>query len=577
MVIVVDSEVVYVLGIHQSGPISSAAILKNGNLIAGIAEERITRIKQDRNFPHNAIDFCLNSCGIDIGSVNQIAIGWNPGENVALKCRDGFSQWMRYPGEWLSSVPNNLLPLYENDFVSTDTMFEDINKKKTTVHFIDHHMSHARLAYEIAGKNECAILVVDGWSEQKVTTWMHAKNGGIEIIQKEIFPNSIGCFYAAITDFLGYQVFQDEWKVMGMAAYGNAKKIPQISELIHIKSEGSYELNLSYFDFYNFDRSGFFSSKMESLLGAKRKSNERLCQHHFDIAAACQYLFQQVMDNACSFLYDSTGCDTIAIAGGAAMNCLYNGSITKNTKFSNCSVSFAPDDSGNSIGAALEVAYRNRMKINMKDQTSAIGIEFSEEKIGNVLEKYKLKYRVSKNIIDETAEFLACNKVVGWFQGKSEFGQRALGHRSILASPIRPEMKNVLNDSIKFREFFRPFAPMILKERVNDYFDAQHADSVYYMEKALKYKKKIISLIPATVHKDETGRLQVVDKKLEPLLHGLLIAFEKKTGVPVVINTSFNLNGEPIVNSIEDALRTFFTSGLDILVCGHFIIEKKHM
>ncbi len=572
-----NSDVEYILGIHQSGPISSAAILRNGELVAGIAEERITRIKHDRNFPHNAIDFCLNSCGIDIGSINQIAIGWNPGENVALKYKDGFSQWMRYPGEFLSSVPNNLLPLYDNNIISTSTIFEGIHKEKTTIHFIDHHMSHARLAYDVAGKSECAIIVVDGWSEQKVTTWMHAKDGEIKIIKKEVFPNSIGCFYAAITDFLGYKVFQDEWKIMGMAAYGNAKKIPQISELIHIQPEGSYELNLSYFDFYNFDRSGFFSSKMESLLGPKRKFGEKLLQRHFDIAAACQHLFQEVMDNACSHLYESTGCDTISIAGGAAMNCLYNGSITKNTKFTNCSVSFAPDDSGNSIGSALEVAYRNKIKVNMKNQTSAIGIEFSDEQIGRILDNYKVKYRISKNIAEDTAEFLACNKVVGWFQGKSEFGQRSLGHRSILASPLKQEMKDILNKSIKFRELYRPFAPMILKERVNDYFDTQQDNQCYYMEKAWKYKKNVISLVPATVHEDETGRLQIVDKKREPLLHELLIAFEKKTGIPLVINTSFNLNGEPIVNNVEDALRTFFTSGLDILVCGHFIIEKGYI
>lgn len=280
------------------------------------------------------------------------------------------------------------------------------------------------------------------------------------------------------------------------------------------------------------------------------------------------------MDNLLSFLYQKTGCANVVLAGGVALNCLYNGAIVKRTDFSKCRISFAPDDSGNSIGAAFAVAAKAGQKIDAAGQTSSIGIKFTNNEIGEILEKYKIRWRLLKDKPREVAALLAQNKAVGWFEGRSEFGQRALGHRSIFASPRKKTMKDNLNKMVKYRESYRPFAPMIPLEKFNKFFNTTDLEPVRYMEKAVKFHQEAIKKVPAVVHKDGTGRLQTVSKEEEPLLHKLLSEFESITGVPILLNTSFNLNGEPIVNTPEDALKTFMTSGLDALVLEDYLINK---
>ncbi|MDD2753517.1 MAG: carbamoyltransferase C-terminal domain-containing protein [Candidatus Portnoybacteria bacterium] len=565
----------YIVGIHQSGPIASAVILKDGKLVAGSPEERFTRVKQDKAFPHKALDFCLDYCKISPENVDIFAIGWNAGENVAMKYRGGFSDWMRYPGEWLASVPNHLLPLFERGVKQANSSFDFDNGNKTNIIFVDHHACHAQAAYQISGFEECALMVTDGWSEQKVTSWIYAKNDKLETIRTKFFPESVGCLYAALTDFLGYRPFADEWKVMGMAAYGNKKVFaPQMSKLVRILKDGDYELDLSYFGFYNFDQPKSYSEKMEKLFGSARKPNEQLLKKHYDIAAAGQEMFERVMENNLAFLSRQTGSKNLVLSGGTAMNCLFNGSVVQKTDFSRCSIGFAPDDSGNSIGAAFSAALQSGIKVQAPGQTAAIGKEYSSEKIGELLEKYKIKSRRLKNRAAEAADLLARNKVIGWFQGRSEFGQRALGHRSIFASPKNKEMKDKLNSMVKYREAYRPFAPMIPFERLSEYFETRDSDQVRYMEKAFKFREQAIKKVPAVVHQDGTGRLQTVSRNEEPLLRELLDEFEERAGVPVLLNTSFNLNGEPIVNSPEDALKTFFTSGIEALFIEDYLIEK---
>jgi|APSaa5957512535_1039671.scaffolds.fasta_scaffold21787_3 carbamoyltransferase len=565
----------YVLGVHQSGLIASATVIKDGQVVAGLPEERLTRIKHDRSFPQNAINFCLNECGITIHDIEIMAIGWNPGENAAQKYRSGFSDWMRYPGEWLSSVPNHILPLLNNNILQTNSNYLDETGNRFNINYIDHHTCHARLSYEVSGFSKAALLVADGWSEQKVTSLYYAENGRINKIKSINFPNSVGCFYAAMTEFLGYKPFNDEWKVMGMAAYGDSNKHPQIDKLVSLKDKGEYELDLSFFDFYNFDRSGFFSEKMETLLGTARKTSDALEQRHYDLAAATQALFGKIMDNLLDYLYEVTSCPNVCLSGGVAMNCLYNGKVTESTGFSRCHISFAPDDSGNSIGAALEASIGIGQKANAENLNSTIGQEFENDYIGKILETYKLRHRKVKDITVEVADMLSKNRVIGWVQGKSEFGQRSLGHRSILASPVDKNMKGRLNKAVKFRESYRPFAPMISCENVLSYFDTNTEQlPVRYMEKALQFRKEVIDGVPAVVHNDGTGRLQTVIPEKEPLLHDLLQRFHKITNCPVLLNTSFNLNGEPIVNSPEDAIKTYFTSGIDSLILGDFIIDK---
>lgn len=564
----------HILGLHQSGPITSAAVIADGAVQAAAAQERFSRIKQDSGFPLDAARFCLNRIGCDLEGIGHVAIGWNPGENVALKYRGGFSDWMRYPGEWLASVPNQLLP--RAGFVpdSTTMTFTNPQGRRVGIDFVDHHLCHARLAYETCGQAEAAILVVDGWSEQKTVSMFHGRGNGLTVLQTEVFPHSLGCFYAAMTDYLGYRPFSDEWRVMGMAAYGQAEAVPELDKLIILAADGRFELDLSYFDFYNFDRPGFFSSKLERLLGPARKARDELLPRHFHVAAAAQALFGRVMDHMLGHLHDLTGCQDVCLSGGAAMNCLYNGAVTSRTPFRRCHISFAPDDSGNSLGAALEVARRHGVAVDARGLDSALGPSFDDESIAAALDAYKQPHRRLSDPARETAALLAQGLVVGWVQGRAEFGQRALGRRSILASPLDARMKDRINAAVKFRESYRPFAPVLPQEDVGRYFSHPEGGAVRFMEKALRFLPGAKAAIPAVVHQDGTGRLQTVDAERMPALHDLLREFESLTGHPVLINTSFNLNGEPMVNSPEDALRTFHTCGMDALVLGNFLLTK---
>ncbi len=568
-----------ILGIHQSGHITSAALVSEGSIIAGQAEERFTRLKTDKSFPTHAIDFCLDYANQDWNSISHVAVGWNPGENVAIKYRGGFSDWMRYPGEWLSSVPNHILTHAKWLPSTTITKFDlsgtgHNESNSPEIHFVDHHTAHARFASASASFSESAIVVVDGWGEQKTTSIFDHQNGALRLVEAEVFPNSIGAFYAAVTEFLGYRAFLDEWRVMGMAAYGNKQSFPEMDGLINLIENGSYEVDLKYFDFYNFDRSTHVSQHFNKLFGPSRKGNEPLHQHHFDFAAAAQRVFEKTMSHVLIRAYKLTQRDNVCLAGGTALNCLFNASITANTPFQECHISFAPDDSGNSIGAALELTYRKDGTIGHNVSTSALGPEFSDEEIGTTLESYKVRARQPESLLSEVADFLAEGKVVGWFQGRSEFGPRALGQRSILANPNTPGIKDKINRSVKHRESYRPFAPCIPLENERDYFTNMPDGGVPFMEKALTYRENVKKQISGCVHADGTGRVQTVTEEGQSSLFNLLKEFENRTGSPVLINTSFNLNNEPMVLTPVDAIRTFYSSGLDAMAIQGFLLEK---
>ena len=558
----------------MSGPICSTALMHDGRLVAAAPEERFSRIKQDRSFPQRALNFCLDKAGIGLDRVDCFSIAWNPGENIALKYRPGFSDWMRYPGEWLTSVPNHLLPGLLAPQL-TEQKFIDGTGRQVVIEYVDHHLAHARLAFHASGFEESAVVVVDGWSEQKTTSIFHGKGNELSLLESEIFPNSIGCVYAAVTQFLGFRPFSDEWKVMGMAAYGNPTRIPQIVELIHQEDDDRYEVNLKFFDFYNFDRPEMYGRRLIELLGKPRAPEEPLLPCHYDIAAAMQQLLETVLTRLLTRAHRLTNSTHLCFTGGVAMNCLFNGSITSRTPFRHAYMGFAPDDSGNSIGAALDASIRRNMKIESGSIDSAVGKGFEQAEIGDAVEKYRLKHRMSNNIGSDVADLLAAGQVVGWFQGRSEFGQRALGHRSILANPLDAGIKNRLNASVKYREEFRPFAPMLPYDSVGNYFKTQDIDPVLFMEKAFHFRPEVVKAIPGVVHADGTGRLQTIVEKRDPLLHELLMKFQENTGIPVLINTSFNTNGEPMVNSPEDALRTFMTSGLDALAIGDILLTKE--
>lgn len=569
-----------ILGIHQSGPVSSAALVADNKVIAGQAQERFSRHKQDRSFPADAIDYCLSHLAGGWNAIDHVAVGWNAGENASIRYRGGFSDWMRYPGEWLASVPNHVLTRAGWEARATTTRFDlkpipgAVNGRFVDIHFVDHHTAHARFAVSSAAVDECAVLVVDGWSEQKVTSLFHYRCGQLELLKSDIFPNSIGCFYAAMTEYLGYQPFSDEWRVMGMAAYGAPNAFPELDDVITLMADGGYQLDLHSFDFYNFDRGGFLSDSFMKRFGPKRERHDPLDQRHFDFAAAAQRVFERVVRHILLEAYHLTGSDTVCLAGGTALNCLLNAKVTSFTPFKVCHVSFAPDDSGNSIGAALEIANRLSGEVPLGPTTSAIGPEYSDDDIGGLLERYRLKATRHASVGNAVAQMITKGLIVGWFQGRSEFGPRALGQRSILADPAIPKIKKRLNHSIKYREAYRPFAPCVLLEDADRYFTGMPAGGVPFMEKALNFRVDAAQKVAGCVHADGTGRVQTIGVESGHPLVEVLVEKRRMTGHPMVINTSFNLNGEPIVLSPTDAIRTYFSSGLDALALGSFLLEK---
>lgn len=574
-----DDRAPTVLGIHQSGPVASAAIAVDGRIVAAQAEERFTRRKQDHGFPSHAIDYCLGHVNGGWEGVDHIAVGWNAGENAALRYRAGFSDWMRYPGEWLASVPNHVLTRAGWRPTGTVTHFQlpvppGRSARAPAIHFVDHHTAHARLAAATSGYEDAAVVVVDGWSEQKVTSIFHYRKGRLDLLASEVFPNSIGAFYAAMTAFLGYRPFADEWRVMGMAAYGDPGAVPDLDQVIRLHPDGSYELELRYFDFYNFDRQGAISPRFTERFGPGRAPGGEILQPHLDFAAAAQRVFERTMTHVLDHAHHLTGSPRLCLAGGVALNCLFNGRVTALTAFDDCHVSFAPDDSGNSLGAALEIAHQLGGRPQPGPAESALGPAWSDDDIADLLERYRIRAQHCRSVVQETADLLAGGRIVGWFQGRSEFGPRALGQRSILASPVFPDMKDRLNASIKYREAYRPFAPCLPLSRGRGYFDGFPNRGVPYMEKALRFDSRRAEGIPACVHADGTGRVQSVDPATNSLLHELLERVEPLTGHPVLINTSFNLNDEPIVLTPTDAIRTFYSSGLDALVIGNHILRK---
>ncbi len=567
----------YILGIHQSGPISSAALLRGGELIAASPEERFTRRKQDSDFPLKAVEYCLRHAGIGFGDLDGVAIGWNPGVNAGLKYRRAYSDRARYPGDWLAAVPNALLPLVNDAASSTQQVFSGESGAALKISYFNHHDCHAYFSYKLSGYERCAILVVDGYGEQAATTLYTAENDRLTLLKTYDFPNSLGCFYSAITHYLGYRPFSDEWRVMGMSAYGNADAVRELDDLVALTDDHSYELDLRYFDFYNFDRPHFYSRRLVELLGEPRCHNDPLVARHYDIAAAAQRIFERTMTHLLVGLREKTGMENLCISGGSAMNCLYNGKLSELTGFRHVCAGFAPDDSGNSIGAALLASRSIGVSPRLQQQLPYLGPQYSDAYIEQKLKRFKLNYRRADDYHVEVARLLADGKIVGWFHGRAEFGQRALGNRSILASPLVPDMKEQINQAIKFREAYRPFAPVMPLDDLCEYMDVSEPLEIAYMEKAIRWRPGMTERLPAVVHNDGTGRVQTVTERTNSNLLRLIEEFKRLTGVPILINTSFNVNDEPIVSSPEDAIRTFVSSGLDALSLGSFLIEKYHV
>jgi len=569
----------YVLGLNASGFISSACLMKDGNIVAASTEERFTRIKKDQSFPHNAIKYCLEEAGIKFNDLDVVSSGWNPAHYMSKSSR-AISQTLRDRSLFTHYIINELGSSdYCNSISNVDQniILEDGTKLK--VEHIDHHLAHASLAFYFSGLKSSLVLTLDGFGEVDAGGIFLFKNNDVKVLAKASFPHSMGMVYSTVTQFLGFTPDHDEWKVMALAASGNPSKFKEkISNLIKVGENsfnGLMEVDLSYFDYYNFFTPEYFSKKFTKVFGESRKQNEPSKQIHYDIASALQQVVEEkVLEILKHISKNHPEEKNLCLSGGFFMNSALNGKIRSQTSFNDPYIGPCPDDSGISIGSSFATTAKLLKIPQKKYSQNYFGSNFSTQKIIDELKISKIKFQELENYIEDAAKNLAEGKIIGWFQGRSEFGQRSLGNRSILASPIIPTMKDTINKFVKFREEFRPFAPAILEECKTEYFEIEENDEVFFMEKVFPFIENKKKIVPAVVHTDGTGRIQTVTKNTNKVFYELINEFYKITHVPILLNTSFNTNNVPIVDSPRDAFSTFYNCGIDILYLNNLKIEK---
>lgn len=573
----------YILGLNAYHGDSSACIYKDGTIIAASEEERFRRIKHWAGFPTMAIEFCLNEAGITILDVDYIAVSRDPKANFFKKIITAFKNRLS-----LKNIINRAKNLKKASSIE-----EEINQHfnlsagslKAKIINVEHHRSHLASAFFASPFEEAAILSIDGFGDFSSTMIAKGKGNQIAVLDTVSYPHSLGVFYTTLTQFLGFPNYGDEYKVMGLAPYGTPKYADKIRELIILTTNGLFELNLKY---YNHPKNGIdmaweggspsvgniYTTELVKLLGKPRARNEELTAYHKDLASSVQQVTEEVIAHILNSLHQKTKLDAICIAGGVAQNSVANGKIKLNTPFTKIYIPPAGHDAGTAIGAALWV-YNQLEKMPRTEPMlhGYFGSKFDNAYIKNLLNVRGISYSHpdEQEFYEEVTDCLVKEGVVGWFQGRAEFGPRALGHRSILADPRNAHAKEILNTKIKRRESFRPFAPSILSEFVKDYFE--QSDDVPFMEKVFKIRQDKRAEIPAVTHLDGTGRLQTVHKGTDEKYHTLISAFHKATGIPILLNTSFNEN-EPIVNTPEEALACFLRTRMDMLVMEDIIVRK---
>lgn len=571
----------YILGLNAYHGDSAAAIFKDGVLIAATEEERFRRIKHWAGFPSLAIEFCLKEANISINDLAYIAISRDPKANFNKKVFSALKN-----GLSIKNIINRFQNLkkaasIEDEFIKHFNLTEI----KPIIVNVEHHRSHLASAFFASPFDTSALLSIDGFGDYSSTMIGTGKHSKIRILDTVSYPHSLGVFYTAFTQLLGFPNYGDEYKVMGLAPYGKPNHVEQLKDVLIFKENGLFELNLSYF---NHPKKGvnmawengipsmdpIFDKKMELKFGLMRQKNETLTSYHYDLASSVQKITEELIIHILNHLHLKTNLDSICIAGGVAQNSVANGKLLAKTPFKNIYIPPAGHDAGTAIGAGLWVQHQ----ILEQPRTAPMlhgyfGSKFSNDEIEELLIQENITYRKLSNpeLLDEVTNCLIAGGVVGWFQGRAEFGPRALGHRSILADPRRDDAKEILNLKIKRRESFRPFAPSILKEHTADYFET--VDDVPFMEKVFMIKKNKREIIPAVTHVDGTGRLQTVDQSIEPKYYSLIEAFYQKTGVPILLNTSFNEN-EPIVNHPKEALACFLRTKMDMLVMEDIVIVR---
>ena len=567
-----------VLGLNHGEINSSAALVQDGRLVSGCPEERFNRQKRSKVFPSSALSFCLEAGGITLEECDAIAQAWNPGAAWA-KFNPLLSSSRIGREQYFYAVPDNLFNIAERRSPNWVKMEMAPESGLPPIYYIQHHRSHAGNAFYLSPYEEAAILTCDWRGEFECTTLSHGRGTEIETLQTQNIPQSLGMFYGTFTEFLGYRPDSDEWKVMALSAFDvDCTKYEQkIRETIRLNDDGTIELDQSFYKGALLDQPKTYTNKfVEMFDGREGKPGEEVQEWHCGVAKAMQNVAEDMATHLLNNLFELTGCKNLTLAGGFFMNSVFNGRALDKTPFENLYISFAPADVGNSIGAAL---YLNHQILGGKREiahnTSFIGPEFNDSDIEMALKRRGIRYEFFDEIEDEIARVIAEGAIIGVLNGPMEFGERALGNRSILADPRYFETKDKINSAIKYREAYRPFAPAILAHRASDVLEVGEDFSCPFMEKVVPIRPEWRERLEAVCHVDGSGRAQTVDPDGNPSFFRIISAFEKLTGVPVVLNTSFNINGEPIVLSPDDAISTFFNSGLDYLCLGRYLISKS--
>ena len=561
----------YILGISAFYHDSAAALIKNGQLLYAAEEERFTRIKHDNQFPASAIDFCLKEAAINSSDLDCIAYYEKP-----------LLKFERILETFVKTYPNSFKPFLKGipEWLTSKIKVEQTIRKhlnyKGEIFFIPHHLSHASAAFYPSAFQHSAILTIDGVGEYQTTGLWQGFGNKITPIKTINFPHSLGLLYSTFTSFLGFKVNEDEYKVMGLSAYGKPDFLDKIYSIVDIKEDGSFHLNMKYFSF----RESFqmWSDQFESLFGKPRLPGQPIREQDKDLAASIQKVTEEIYFCSLNHLYHLTGLKNLCVGGGVGLNALANGKIYRQTPFKKVYILGASGDSGGAIGAALFV-HNSVLKQKIRPQINNLssGSFYTNEYIGKCLKKYKVSFQEFKDedeLIEKSANLLSKNKIIGWFQGRMEYGPRALGYRSILANPNPKFMKDWVN-KVKGREAYRPFAGSIMQERVHEYFEVPEKNHFSpFMIFCFQIKEQKTGELAAIVHKDHSCRIQTVSRK-DGRYYKLIKKFYKITGTPCILNTSFNLKGEPIVESPEQAIEDFLNTKMDYLIIEDFLVSKN--
>ena len=564
-----NKDITYILGLNYGGHDASASLLKNGEIIASAMEERFSGIKKDRSFPLNAINFCFEYAGITINEIDIVTFYIIP--KLFFDNRV-----VHYLGKY---YPKSI-PLFES-FLNRALKYNNVEKEirerlnyYKKIYFCNHHHAHIAISFFLSDFKEAAVISIDSAGEIASTVFAVVQGNNMKILKEIDYPNSLGMLYNSVTYYLGFNPISDQGKVMGLSSYGDSSRyIDEFRKIVRLKDDGTYKMDLDYFEFQN-RRDTWISDKFINTFGQRRLPDEEIEKRHKDIAAALQRRLNEIYCHMGKYIKEETHMKYLCLGGGVALNSVSNGKLLQKEYFEDIFIPPPTGDDGLSAGAPLYYNYCVLGNTKRYPFVSPfLGPEYSDDKILKTIKRFNLNFYKSNNIFKETAELLSKNKIIGWFQGRMEIGPRALGNRSILANPGFHNVKELLNSRVKFREPFRPFAPSILAEDVKDWFEYDHpAPFMLFVFNIKRGKRK---LIPGVTHVDGTGRLQAVNRQFNERYYKLINEFKKITGIPMVINTSFNIMGNPIIESPSDAIKCFLGNGIDYLVLGDFIIKKE--